>query len=177
MLFAFQLHRRQKRKQTSIPYISHLLSVSALVMEHGGNEDQAIAALLHDAVEDQGGRPTLRNIAAKFGKKVAKIVDGCTDSYVEPKPPWRKRKEQYIARLVKEPASVQLVSCADKLHNVRTIIADYRKIGEKLWPRFNGGREGSLWYYRSLANIFVKAKNPIAHEFNLAVSELERICK
>ena len=176
--FAFELHKYQERKKTGIPYISHLISVSALVMEYGGSEDQAIAALLHDAVEDQGGRPTLNKIRKKFGPRVAGIVDGCTDSYVVPKPPWQKRKEQYLAGLVKKPALVQLVSSADKLHNVRTIIADYRKSGEKVWERFTGGREGSLWYYRALADAFVSSgRTPIASELNLAVSQLEMLSR
>ncbi len=151
---AFRLHDGQVRKQTGTPYIAHLLSVTALVLEAGGDEDEAIAALLHDAVEDQGGRQTLREIRQRFGERVAEIVDGCTDAYIQPKPPWRERKEEYLAHLRTASPSVRLVSLADKLHNGRCIYRDLRENGEEIWRKFNGGKEGSLWYYRTLAEIF-----------------------
>ena len=122
LAFAMDLHRKQVRKGTGVPYVSHLLSVAALVLEHGGTEEQAIAALLHDAVEDQGGKPTAIAIRARFGDTVADIVDGCTDTDVWPKPPWRPRKEAYVARVRLEPAHVRLVSAADKLHNALSLI-------------------------------------------------------
>ncbi len=175
--FAFKLHKDQKRKATPIPYLSHLISVSALVLEHGGNEDEAIAALLHDAVEDQGGLPTLIKIERKFGKKVAKIVEGCTDCHSVPKPPWKQRKEKYLDRLVRESASIQLVSAADKLHNVRTLIADYRVFGDNLWKRFTAGRDGTLWYYAAVSDILKLGKTPIALELDRAVSELKRLSR
>jgi GTP pyrophosphokinase len=152
--YAMELHGTQVRKGTTIPYLAHLLAVASLVIEHGSTEDEAIAALLHDAIEDQGGAPTREEIRRRFGDPVVAIVDGCTDAEVVPKPPWRQRKEAYIAHLQQAPPAVQLVSIADKLHNARAILADYRTLGETLWARFNGGREGTLWYYRTLLQVF-----------------------
>jgi (p)ppGpp synthase/HD superfamily hydrolase len=150
------------------------MGVAALVLEAGGDEDLAIGALLHDVVEDCGGAPVLKEIRRRFGARVAKIVDGCTDTDVSPKPPWRPRKEKYIARLRKENADTRLVSAADKLNNVRSILADYRAIGESVWERFNGGRDGTLWYYRALRDEFSQTPpNRITRDFDLAVNELE----
>ena len=152
--YAHELHGTQKRKGTSIPYISHLMIVSALVIENGGTEDQAIGALLHDAAEDHGGAATLEVVRNRFGDVVAEIVSDCTDSWDEPKPDWRPRKEAYLAKLpAKSPRSL-LVSLADKTHNADAILFDYRVLGEALWDRFNGGAAGTRWYYQSLANIF-----------------------
>jgi (p)ppGpp synthase/HD superfamily hydrolase len=167
--FAAHLHSRQKRKGTSVPYVAHLLSVASLVLENGGDEDQAIAALLHDSVEDQGGVPTLHEIRRRFGERVARIVDGCTDSYVHPKPPWRKRKEAYLAHLRHADADIRLVSLADKLHNARSILRDLRQAGPQSLSRFNGGRLGTLWYYRSLVNIFREVDD------SLMVTELAEV--
>lgn len=178
LTFAHQLHAAQTRKGTNVPYISHLLAVAAIVIENGGSEDQAIAALLHDAVEDQGGQPTLEKIRESFGSKVADIVQGCTDADVIPKPPWKERKTAYIAHIRTAPAEVRLVSAADKLHNSRSILNDYRSLKEDLWRRFNGGREGTLWYYRSLVNAFREAgSTPVVEELDRVVSELERLCE
>lgn len=152
--FAHALHRAQTRKGTSIPYISHLIAVSALVIENGGSEDQAIAALLHDAAEDQGGAETLDAIQQRFGAVVAEIVTDCTDALIEPKPAWRQRKEAYLAKLPEKPTSSLLVSLADKVHNAEAILADYRELGDDLWPRFTGGAVGTRWYYRALSEIF-----------------------
>ena len=152
--YAHELHREQTRKGTPIAYISHLMTVSALVIEHGGNEDQAIGALLHDAVEDQGGAETLEDIRRRFGDAVAEIVADCTDAWIEPRPDWRPRKEAYLVTLPKKPAQSLLVSLADKTHNAEAILFDYRVLGDELWPRFNGGAEGTRWYYQSLADIF-----------------------
>jgi (p)ppGpp synthase/HD superfamily hydrolase len=152
--YAHQLHQSQTRKGTDIPYISHLMTVSALVVEHGGNEDQAIAGLLHDAAEDQGGAPRLAEIRTKFGDAVADIVADCTDAWTEPKPPWRLRKEAYLTALPKKPAASQLVSLADKTHNAEAILFDYRVLGDSLWGRFNGGADGTRWYYGALAHCF-----------------------
>jgi (p)ppGpp synthase/HD superfamily hydrolase len=157
LTFAHMLHRNQTRKGTNIPYISHLLAVSALVTEHGGSEDQAIAALLHDGPEDQGGEATLERIREMFGDDVAAIVSDCTDSWVEPKPPWRARKEAYLAKLGSKPKASLLVSLADKTHNAEAILFDYRDIGDVLWGRFNGGKEGTHWYYQSLSDVFQDA--------------------
>jgi GTP pyrophosphokinase len=174
LAFAARLHMGQVRKGTDIPYISHLLAVASIVLEHGASEDEAIAALLHDAAEDRGGEPVLEDIRARFGDAVAEIVAGCTDAWTDPKPAWRPRKETYIAALPQASASVRLVSAADKLHNARSILKDYRALGEAVWERFTGGREGTLWYYRSLVEIF-RATGPsaLAEELERVVSEIE----
>ena len=151
LAYASRLHRDQRRKGTDIPYISHLMSVAALVLEHGGDEDQAIAALLHDAVEDQGGEPILEEIRLRYGDGVAKIVADCSDAWEEPKPPWRERKEAYLAKLPEKDAASLLVSLADKTHNARAILNDLRQIGDDIWDRFNGGKDGTIWYYEALS--------------------------
>jgi GTP pyrophosphokinase len=175
-LFAADKHRGQTRKASKIPYIAHLIGVASLVLEAGGDEDLAIAALLHDVVEDCGGAPMLKEVRRRFGSRVAKVVDGCTDADTYPKPPWRERKEKYIRRLKKEDADTRLVSAADKLNNVRSILSDYRAIGESVWSRFNGGREGTIWYYRTLRDVFLQHKpNRITRDFDLAVQELESL--
>jgi (p)ppGpp synthase/HD superfamily hydrolase len=172
--FAAEKHAGQTRKASTIPYIAHLMGVASLVLEFGGDEDLAIAALLHDVVEDCGGAPMLKEVRRQFGPRVAKIVDGCTDSDTDPKPPWRERKETYIHHLKRADADTRLVSAADKLNNVRSILSDYRQVGESIWARFNGGREGSLWYYRALLQEFLRRKpNRLMRELELAVRELE----
>jgi (p)ppGpp synthase/HD superfamily hydrolase len=175
-LFAAEMHKGQTRKASTIPYIAHLMGVASLVLEAGGDEDLAIAALLHDVVEDCGGAPMLKEVRRQFGKRVAKVVDGCTDADTDPKPPWRERKEKYIRHLKAAEADTQLVSAADKLNNVRSILSDYRAVGESVWSRFNGGREGTLWYYRTLRDVFLRRKrNRITRELELAVSELDSL--
>ena len=175
-LFAAEKHARQTRKASTIPYIAHLMGVASLVLEAGGDEDLVIAALLHDVVEDCGGAPMLREVRRRFGVRVAKVVDGCTDTDTDPKPPWRERKEKYIRHLRQADADTRLVSAGDKLNNVRSIVSDYRAIGERVWARFNGGREGTLWYYRTLRDEFVRHKpNRITRELELAVNELESL--
>jgi GTP pyrophosphokinase len=177
-LFVAQKHAGQTRKASSIPYLAHLMGVASLVLEAGGDEDLAIAALLHDVVEDCGGVPTLREVRRRWGARVAKIVDGCTDAYTIPKPPWRERKEGYISHLKDADPDTRLVSAADKLNNVRSILSDYRQIGEAIWSRFNGGREGTLWYYRTLCDEFLRDKpNRITRDLELAVNELESISR
>jgi (p)ppGpp synthase/HD superfamily hydrolase len=171
LVYASELHRDQVRKGSGIPYIAHLLSVSSRVLSAGGTEVQAIAGLLHDAVEDQGGRPTLDKIRKNFGAEVAQIVSDCTDSWVEPKPPWRPRKEAYLASLPNKAATSLLVSLADKLDNAEAILNDYRSIGDDLWDRFTGGREGTIWYYRELSAIFNEAlPGQLARELSQTVS-------
>src|SRR6266700_2005436 len=137
LTFAAQLHAKQNRKGTNVPYISHLLAVAGIALEHGADEDEAIAALLHDAIEDQGGAPTREEIRRRFGHRVVEIVNGCTDAEIIPKPDWRPRKEEYIQKLALASSSVLLVSASDKLHNVRTIVSDYWVLGEELWHRFS----------------------------------------
>ena len=176
LAFAAQLHKDQLRKGTQVPYLAHLLGAAGIVLDHGANEDEAIAALLHDAVEDQGGGEVLEAIRAKFGDGVAAIVAGCTDSDQMPKPPWRERKQAYIAHLAGAPESVRLVSAADKLHNARAILEDYRTLGESLWSRFSGGREGTLWYYRALVDALRSAGSlPLLEELDRVVTEIERL--
>ena len=174
LCYAATLHAKQFRKRTGRPYIGHLLGVTSIVIEYGGDEEMAIAALLHDAVEDQDGVPRLREIRKKFGKRVAHIVDGCTDSYAEPKLPWMERKRAYVARVAKEPGKVRLVSAADKLANVRETLHDVRTQGESVFERFAGKKEGTLWYYRELVRVFRRAgNNPLIEELERTVSELE----
>ena len=174
-LFAAEKHAGQTRKTTTVPYIAHLMGVASLALEYGGDEDLAIAALLHDVVEDCGGAAMLKEVKRQFGRRVAKIVDGCTDSYGEPKAPWRERKENYLRHLKSADAGTRLVSAADKLNNVRSILSDYREVGESIWERFNGGREGTLWYYRALLSEFQRGEmNRLMRELEIAVLQLER---
>ena len=152
--FASVVHASQVRKGTRIPYIAHLMGVASLVLEQGGDEDTAIAALLHDAPEDQGGRAMLAQIQARFGDRVAKIVEGCTDTFDDPKPPWVERKERYIAHLRAADLSTCLVSAADKVHNARAILHDLQTIGPAVFKRFSASQEQTGWYYGSLARVF-----------------------
>ena len=174
--YAAEKHAGQTRKQTAVPYLSHLMAVAALVLEGGGDEDLAIAALLHDVVEDCGGVPRLREVRKMFGPRVAKVVEGCTDSFSDPKLPWLVRKNEYLQRLKHEDSDTRLVSASDKLHNVRTVTADYRQEGESIWKRFSGGRDGTLWYYRALNDEFQRRKgNAITRELAVAMQELEKV--
>ncbi len=175
---AHDLHRRQPRKKSDVPYIAHLLAVTAIVLESGGDEDTAIAALLHDAVEDQGGQPTLDRIRREFGERVARIVDECTDADGEPKPPWRFRKEQYLQALPHKSTEALLVSFGDKIHNCRSIVRDLRRDGEAVWSRFEGRRDGTLWYYRELLEKF--PREPYASlydEFAATVRALNEVAE
>jgi (p)ppGpp synthase/HD superfamily hydrolase len=174
LTYATRIHGGQLRKKTRIPYIAHIIGVAAIAMEYGANETEAIAALLHDAVEDCGGAKRLRDIERKFGKKVARIVDGCTDTDRRPKPPWLERKKAYVAHVRHAPMPTKLVSASDKLHNVRAILMDYRKEGERLWSRFNGGKQGALWYYRALVKAFTGQHiEPLVQELNRTLTQLE----
>ena len=150
--YAARLHEGQTRRGGSIPYISHLLSTCALVLEDGGDEDEAIAALLHDGPEDCGGRETLEEIRRLFGGRVASIVDGCTDTFERPKPAWKERKRRFVERLRSAPSEVRRVSAADKLHNASSIVADHRRIGDAIFDRFTASKDGTLWYYESVVN-------------------------
>jgi len=174
LIYATRIHGGKLRKKTRIPYIAHILGVAAIAMEYGANETEAIAALLHDAVEDCGGAKRLRDIELKFGKDVARIVEGCTDTDQTPKPPWLERKKTYIEHVRHASMPIKLVSASDKLHNVRAILMDYRKEGERLWSRFNGGKQGALWYYRALVNAFSdKRMQPLLQELDRTVTELQ----
>jgi len=164
LAYAVELHRTDTRKETKIPYVAHLLGVCSLVLEHGGNEDEAIAALLHDAAEDHGGERQLAEIERRFGPSVAQIVRDCSDVLVEegqPKGSWLPRKQHYVAHLAEiatERPSSALVSAADKLYNLRSIDADLRRpeVGENVYARFSGKRWGTLWYYCALADVFTR---------------------
>lgn len=172
--YAAVVHAGQLRKGTRIPYVAHLIEVAAIVLQHGGGENAAIGALLHDAAEDGGGRPRLDDIRCRFGDEVARIVDGCTDTYETPKPAWRGRKEAYIARIAGEADDVRLVSCADKLANARAILEDHREVGPVVWLRFTGGRDGALWYYAAVSRAFSAAgRTPLTDRLAHVVRELE----
>ena len=176
LAYATELHEKQVRKGGHVPYVAHLLSVAGIVLEYGGDEEEAIAALLHDAVEDQGGAPIRDQIQSRFGDRVTAIVDGCTDADTQPKLPWRQRKEAFVESIPTASPSVLLVSAADKLHNARSILADYREIGEPLWDRFTGRKRGTLWYYRTLVDAFHKAgPSPLVDELDRVVTEVENL--
>jgi (p)ppGpp synthase/HD superfamily hydrolase len=173
LCYVAALHGGQVRKVSGEPYISHLLAVAAIVMEYGGSEDEAIAALLHDAVEDQGGAATLEEIRRRFGDAITAIVEGCSDTAESPKPPWQQRKDAHIAHLRTASASIRLVVAADRLHNVRSLVREYRRRGEELWKKFHGGRDGTLWYCRALAEVLRQPEpTPIVDELDRAVEEL-----
>ena len=150
LVAACRWHATQTRKGSDVPYIAHLLAVAALAIEYGGDEDEAIAALLHDVVEDAGGLPTVASIRQQFGDRVTSIVLECTDTHETPKPPWRARKESYITSLSTASASARFVSCCDKLHNARSIVHDLRQIGDEVWLKFAGSKPGTLWYFTAL---------------------------
>ncbi len=176
LAYAFVLHREQLRKVAKTPYIGHLLAVAGLALEYGADEDEAIAALLHDAVEDQGGAARLEEIRQRFGPAVAEIVDGATDTDIRPKPPWRPRKEAFLQRLRQASPSVRLVVAADKLQNVRALVREYRLRGEELWEHFRAGREATRWYYRSVVETLKQGPiTPLVDELDRAVSEFESL--
>ena len=179
LLLASQLHREQARKGTQIPYISHLLAVTALVLEYGGTEAQAIAALLHDAVEDCGGKPTLLKIEEQFGQEVAEIVESCTDSFeTDPKRDWRQRKVAYLDHLREADNTSLLVVAADKLHNLQSIQRDFLSVGDDLWLRFNAGPDDQLWYYDSIVEILKeRLANPIVSNLTETLAKLRRQMK
>ncbi|HPR63681.1 MAG TPA: HD domain-containing protein [Thermoanaerobaculia bacterium] len=178
--WAVRLHGKQKRKGTEIPYIAHLLGVASIAMEFGADEEEAMAALLHDAVEDQGGSETREAIRRTFGDRVTRIVIGCTDSEETPRPPWKTRKEAYLARVSTFDRSILLVSLADKIYNLRTIIRLYRDQGDSLLKKLKGGKEGRRWYYNALVGVF--GDNPetpgeLLKEFTRTVQEFNDLAK
>jgi (p)ppGpp synthase/HD superfamily hydrolase len=176
LILAHRLHQAQIRKGMQVPYISHLMSVAALVLEDGGDEDEAIAALLHDAVEDQGGAGTRELIQVQFGDRVVAIIDGCTESDQPLKPPWKARKEHHLAKLVGAAPEVCRVTLADKLHNVRSLLADYSILGEALGERFGGGREGTLWYYQQMVECLEpQVSSVLMQSLSEAVEQLQLI--
>lgn len=173
ILLACQAFRPIHRKATAVPYLTHLLAVCALVGEHGGDEDQMVAAVLHDYLEDIEGS-TREALADQFGERVASLVVGLSDHTVRPKPPWRERKEAYLAQLAAKPPDLKLISAADKLHNCRSIVRDHRAQGDAVFQRFRGRKAGTIWYYRQLVVELGKGwKHPLLDELAVAVRELE----
>ena len=173
LAFAIKAHGHQARKGGDVTYVAHLLGVASLVLEAGGDEETAIAGLLHDCIEDTD--TTAQEIEVAFGPRVAAIVEACTDAHVRPKPPWRDRKERYVAHLRSRATStdVLVVSRADKLHNARAILHDYRDVGDKLWSRFKEGPEQQLWYYDTLTGIFAeRLPGTMTDELRRVVDEL-----
>ena len=183
LAFAAEAHEGQARKGTDIPYISHLLAVTCIVLEYGGDEEQAIAALLHDAIEDQGGEQMRQKIRERFGDRVTRMVDDCTDAEVVPKPQWKERKEAYLAHLPEAHADSLLVSMADKLHNSTAIVRDFRRHGASVFKRFKARPAGVAWYYRSLVEAYETRERDgdlgedagaLLQELRGAVEELDR---
>ena len=183
LLFASEVHRNQGRKKSGIPYISHLLGVAAIVLDYGGDEDMGIAALLHDAAEDHGGKAMLHVIEQMFGTRVAKIVDGCTDSYGDEgkrKPKWYPRKLRYMRRVRNEDAETRFVSAADKLYNARAVLRDVRQSGDSAFERFSAPKAKVLWYYRSLVREYraggvTHLLKPLLDDYDRTVTELEHL--
>ena len=170
--YALRLHRKQARKGKNVPYAAHLLGTAGTVLDFGGNEAQAIAALLHDAAEDHGGRERLEEIRERFGRAVATMVEDCTDTFEEEKPEWKSRKRAYIASLPAKNRRSLLVSAADKLDNARAIVADLRKDGPATLDRFNG-KNDTVWYFQELVKSFKKLKvGAVAAELEAAVEEM-----
>src|SRR5438046_9613260 len=176
LIYATRVHVNQMRKKTRIPYVAHILGVAAIALEYGANETEAIGALLHDTVEDCGGGERLRDIREKFGDDVAGIVDGCTDTYQTPKPPWLERKRAYIDHLKESDSSIRLVSASDKLHNTRAILSELRRHGLEVFERFAGKKDGTLWYYRTLVTAFRQHGDhaDLIAELDRVVSEIEK---
>ncbi len=172
--FAARSHRDQWRKATRIPYISHLLGVCSLVLDHGGDEDQAIAALLHDAVEDQGGDAMLATISDRFGARVAAIVLACSDSTDQTTEPWKVRKDRYLAGIAEKDDDAVLVTACDKLHNATAILNDLETDGPAVFDRFTAGRDGTLWYYRGLAEaLCARLPGPLTDRLATTVTRIE----
>jgi (p)ppGpp synthase/HD superfamily hydrolase len=179
LVYASVVHGGQVRKATGIPYIAHLLGVASIAFEYGANEDEAIGALLHDAAEDAGGAARIDDIRVRFGEKVATIVEGCTDTLETPKPPWRERKEKYLAHLKETDSSTRLVSAADKLFNTRSILRELRQRGDAVWARFSGGKKDRLWYYRALVTAFRQYgdHSDLIDELDRVVTEIEKLVR
>jgi (p)ppGpp synthase/HD superfamily hydrolase len=179
LIYAARAHGNQMRKKTRIPYIAHILGVTAIALEYGAIETEAIGALLHDTVEDCGGAERLRDIRERFGDDVAAIVDDCSDTYETPKPAWLERKRRYIAHLKNSDSSTRLVSASDKLHNTRAILAELRRNGLEVFERFAGKKDGTLWYYRALVTAFRQHGDHagLIDELDRVVSEIEKFVR
>jgi (p)ppGpp synthase/HD superfamily hydrolase len=179
LIYATRAHGNQTRKKTGIPYIAHILGVTAIALEYGANETEAIGALLHDTVEDCGGAERLHDIRERFGYDVARIVDGCTDTDQTPKPPWLDRKRAYLEHLKDSDSSTRLVSASDKLHNTRAILAALRIDGLEVFERFSGKKDGTLWYHRALVTAFRQPGDhaDLIDELDRVVSEIEKFVR
>ncbi len=164
LVLAASLHRRQARKASGVPYVAHLLSVASLVLEDGGSEDMAIAALLHDAAEDQGGEETLAIIAEAFGVPVARWVRQASDTLSLPKPEWEMRKQHHLAEIPRADREARLIMLADKVHNARSILADHARVGSEVWERFSAPRERTIWYYEALLDVFERGLSPVLYD-------------
>ncbi|ASV75641.1 GTP pyrophosphokinase [Thermogutta terrifontis] len=176
--FAVSVHRHQVRNVTETPYVGHLLRVCGLVLEYGGTEDEAIAGLLHDALEDQNRPGLVDEIKQRFGPQVLEIVRECSDTTQRPKPPWRERKEQFLRRLAEANAAVRLVVAADKWDNVNNLLVLLRRFGPEIWQHFRGGREGTLWYYREIVSVLRRAsQNPLILDLAERVEQLHKLAK
>ena len=172
------IHADQVRKDTTIPYLSHLLGACSIALDYGANEDEAIAALLHDAIEDGEPMDAANQAVSRFSDEVRRIVDGCTDAVTRPTAPWFERKQMYLARLATEDRAILLVSASDKLHNARSIVRDLRVHGDALWSRFSAPRECTLWYYRSLVTVYRANPNHTADlidELDRTVADIESL--
>lgn len=164
MVLASTMHRDQTRKTSGVPYVAHLLAVASLVLEDGGSEDVAIAALLHDAAEDQGGEKILAQISACFGADVARWVRQASDTLVLPKPEWETRKRHHLASIPAADREAQLIMLADKVHNARSILADHARVGTEVWNRFSVPRERTVWYYEALLEVFERKLSPVLYD-------------
>ncbi|NUM52466.1 MAG: HD domain-containing protein [Candidatus Hydrogenedentes bacterium] len=175
--FSHGIHANHTRKGSGVPYITHVMSVAAIVGEHGGDEDTFIAALLHDAVEDGDGYATLEKVRAQFGARVADMVEACSDAFEKPKPKWRERKEQFIESMRSAAPEVKLIVAADKLHNLCATIGDYEAIGEEVWLRFTGRREGTLWYYATITQALANGwEHPLVDDLTASLETLHAAC-
>ena len=173
--YARDAHASQVRKGSGAPYLGHLMGVASIVIDDGGGEDEAIAALLHDAAEDSGGRDRLEDIRTRFGDRVAKIVEDCTDAWTEPKAPWLERKRQYAEHARSLGPDSLRVSAADKVHNAYAILRDLRNTGEDVWARFNATPDDIVAYYQSLVRAFRQAGGgPLVDELDRIVRAIER---
>jgi (p)ppGpp synthase/HD superfamily hydrolase len=164
LVLASSLHRGQMRKASGVPYIAHLLGVASLVLEEGGSEEMAIAALLHDAAEDQGGEKILAEIAAAFGAEVARWVRQASDSFVLPKPAWETRKLHHLAAIPSADWEARLIMLADKVYNARSILADHARVGSGVWERFSVTRERTMWYYETMLEVFERGLSPVLYD-------------
>ena len=164
LVLASTLHRRQARKASGVPYVAHLLGVASLVLEDGGSEDMAIAALLHDAAEDQGGEKVLAQISESFGPEVARWVRQASDSFERPKPEWELRKQHHMAEIPSADREARLIMLADKVHNARSILADHARVGSEIWDRFSVPRERTVWYYEALLEVFERGLSPVLYD-------------